>query len=361
MVFISRFLSIPILIILIRPAVSQQSDDKSNSMSQSQVPGSNYICNSQQFPCPAFVVYRAKENQRNLSSIGTLFNTDIPHILSFNNFLGREIIVPVQCSCPDRFSEAIFKYNFSRSDSSHSVACGVYEGLVKVQSLIERNPSFGDHEDFPIQFVPNGSLRDCFSNASAGKQLTWTKRTQIAFDLAVGLHYLHYCIKPAYVHRNLNSRNVLISMDWRAKISGFEFARTLACSPENEEMSSCSVSEIVGKSGYLTLEYLCNQRASPKTDICALGWTLLELLSAREAVMDGSLLKDSIGFLSSRGPNASSGFLEKFNEFMDPAFEGNHPVADARCIAALATACIGDDAQQRLTMNDVIKTLSRIV
>ncbi|CAK7357319.1 unnamed protein product [Dovyalis caffra] len=66
--------------------------------------------------------------------------------------LRQEIIIPITCHCLGGFSKFIFMYNMSRQDSFASVACKIFAGLVKVQSLIEENPDFDVHD------VPVGSL-----------------------------------------------------------------------------------------------------------------------------------------------------------------------------------------------------------
>ncbi|PWA40720.1 Peptidoglycan-binding lysin domain-containing protein [Artemisia annua] len=60
-----------------------------------------------------------------------------------------------------------------------------------------------------LEHPTNGSLRDCLTNSSS---LTWHRRTQIAFDVAMGLHYLHYCIVPPYMQTGLNSENIVVNI-----------------------------------------------------------------------------------------------------------------------------------------------------
>ncbi|KAA8540753.1 hypothetical protein F0562_024328 [Nyssa sinensis] len=218
---------------------------------------------------------------------------------------------------------------------------------------------YGTRPYLVLEYAENGSLRDCLSNSKKAKQLTWAKRMQIAFDLAVGIHYIHYCTNPTYVHRNINSRNVLITVDWRAKISGFRLAKPLICSEEKGE-TNWNESVIVGRKGYLSPEYLSYGQASSKVDIYAFGIVLLELLSAEDSTTDGKLLKDSVSFLADGGLEDSSGCLEKLKKFMDPVLEGDYPLGEAMCLALLARGCVEEEPLHRPTINDVLKTLSRI-
>lgn len=219
---------------------------------------------------------------------------------------------------------------------------------------------YGSTPYLVFEFAENGSLKDCLSNAKMSKQLTWAKRMQIAFDLAVAIHYIHYCTKPAYVHRNIDSTSALITMDWRAKISGFSLAKPLIWSNEKEE-TNWNESVVVGTEGYLAPEYLSDGIASLKVDVFAYGVVLLELISAKEVTVGGNFLKDSVNFLEDAGFETSSGSVDELKKFMDPNLEGDYQLGEAMCLALLAKACIQNDPLHRPTMNDVLKALSRIV
>ncbi|XP_017972571.1 PREDICTED: protein LYK5 [Theobroma cacao] len=209
---------------------------------------------------------------------------------------------------------------------------------------------YGTNPYLVFEFAEYGSLRDCLSNANVARQLTWAKRTQIAFDLAVGLHYIHYCTKPSFIHHNIHSRNVLITTDCRAKITGFTLAKPVNSSEENGEIS-WNESVIVGRKGYLAPEYLTYGLASLKLDVFAFGVVLLELLSAKEAAADGLFLKNPVISFEDAGHECSLGYLEKLKEFMDPVLEGKYPLVDAMCLAFLAKACVEQDPHHRPTMD----------
>ncbi|XP_022871948.1 serine/threonine receptor-like kinase NFP [Olea europaea var. sylvestris] len=644
-----KFLRFWILIFLIRPTFSQQHYDNSECNSEMQYPGSNYLCNAHKSSCESFIVYRAQKHYQTLSSISSLFNTNTSHLSSYNKMSqtdpnniqhGQEIIVPVNCSCPDRFSEAFFLYNASIGESLSAIACEVYEGLVKAQSLIEENQeSRGDKQNFyllrvpvkcacvdtsdarngtnflvtypiirndsidkiahkfgvpqemisdanrlghfdtvfplttlliptkdvpilnydvyvcqndsidkiahkfgvpqemisdanrlghfdtvfplttlliptkdvPIlnydvmssppdpnpsprpevplnnnipraklknlkailgvvifgavlifivsgililarkkfdrrrfdtsssqtskssdlspeflhdmskfkltltcyrmeelrvatedfdeslaigsavykgrigdidvaiekidsaaegnhvisiltkinhinvvklegcciessqylvyEFVNNGSLRDCLSNLTMAKLLTWDRRIQIAFDIAVGIHYMHYCTRPNYVHHNISSKSILITENWRAKISGFRRARSRSCI---EEMRGTSKNDTT-------------------VDVYAFGMILLEVLSGKQVTTNGMSFKDFLEILAGKELQESSKSLEKLKTFMDPVMEKYYSLEGAVFLACLAKACLQEDPLERPSMNDVLKVLSIIL
>ncbi|KAL9337993.1 hypothetical protein Peur_069762 [Populus x canadensis] len=127
------------------------------------------------------------------------------------------------------------------------------------------------------EFAENGSLRDCLSNKKLDRQLTWLRRMQIAFDLADALHYLHLetCTAPAFVHQNINTRNVLITANWRAKISGFRLAKPVISDEEKEDIV-WNKHMTPGREAHWTPEYLTNGQASLQVDVFAFGVVLLE-------------------------------------------------------------------------------------
>ncbi|XP_026383240.1 protein LYK5-like [Papaver somniferum] len=188
----------------------------------------------------------------------------------------------------------------------------VIDILTKINHLnIVRLEGFS-HETTPylvFEYADNGCLRDCLSSTKIAKELTWEKRMHILSDVAVGLHYIHHYINPPHLHRNVTSKNVLLTTDWRAKISGFKLAKPITRSEDMKQNDTYHES----------------------------------LIMAKEALVDGCLLKDSIDFLSDDVLEDTSGCVEKLKEFMDPTLEGNYPIGDALCLALLAKGCVEED------------------
>ncbi|XP_077224993.1 protein LYK5-like [Tasmannia lanceolata] len=228
--------------------------------------------------------------------------------------------------------------------------------IVKLQGCCDESRPY-----LVFEFTSKGSLRDYLSNQELGKELTWRKRMQIAFDITMALHYLHCCTSPSYVHGNINSRNVFITEEWRAKIGGFGIAKPLT-QLENEEKDDNNSRMIVGRKGYLAPEYLCHGLASQKVDIFNLGVVLLELISAKEGV-DGCMLKSCVGILVDieEKLEGSSHCVEMLREFMDPSLNGDYPLGDALCLTFLVKGCMEEDPLRRPTVDCVLKALSRMI
>ncbi|CAL5426507.1 hypothetical protein CsSME_00040713 [Camellia sinensis var. sinensis] len=201
-----------------------------------------------------------------------------------------------------------------------------------------------------FEFPANGCLRDGLTNPSFS--LRWHRRTQIAFDIATGLHYLHYFMVPPYTHMSINSRNIFLTPNWRAKLAVFGTTPMVGSSKENGDVIS------LPRGGWVAPESLESGLASEKVDIFAFGVVLLELISAREDI-DGKLFRESIRFLG--GGASDGGCFEQLRNFMDPSLKEDYPLAEALCLAVLAKACVEDDPMHRPPVDDIMKVLARMV
>ncbi|PWA82372.1 protein kinase-like domain, Phloem protein 2-like protein [Artemisia annua] len=107
--------------------------------------------------------------------------------------------------------------------------------------------------------------------------LTWVTRLKICIDIAIGLEFLHGTIssQEMVIHRDINSSNILLFDDWKAKIS--DFGLSLVC-PVNQDAVINNVRCTIGyrdplysKTGFLTKE----------SDIFSLGAVLFDLLCGK--------------------------------------------------------------------------------
>ncbi|KAG1354931.1 lysM domain receptor-like kinase 4 [Cocos nucifera] len=199
-----------------------------------------------------------------------------------------------------------------------------------------------------FEFARNGCLRDCLRNPA--NVLPWHRRTQIAFDVATGLHYIHHCTVPSYVHMNITSTSILITEDWRAKIANLGMGTVINSGKERGD-------GMITSEGWIAPEYLDHGSVSDKVDVFAFGVVLLELLSAKEA-RDGAFVK-KLEFLTAGG-SAARGCFEELRGFMDPSLK-DYPVNEALCMSILAKSCLEDDPLPRPSTNDMLKILARMV
>ncbi|XP_062026025.1 protein LYK5 [Rosa rugosa] len=209
------------------------------------------------------------------------------------------------------------------------------------------------------EFAPSGSLIDCL-HKGAISPLSWKQRVQIASDVASALNYLHNFTEPPLIHKNLNSSNILLDANLRAKVANFGLARAVKLDNEDEdgEQGFQQTRHVVGTRGYMAPEYIENGVITPKLDVFAFGVVLLELLSGRRASGDEehTLLYESIS-----GVLEGDDVRDKIKEFMDPSLKSKYPLDLAFSMAQLAKSCVAPQINCRPTMAQASGTLSKIL
>ncbi|KAI6689441.1 hypothetical protein NL676_026269 [Syzygium grande] len=125
-------------------------------------------------------------------------------------------------------------------------------------------------------YMSNGSLSDNLSNfgSSDSKRnaLTWPQRKNIILDVAKGLAYLHYGMKPSIYHRDIKATNILLDSDMNARVADFGLAK------QSREGQS-----------HLTTRYALYGQLTEKSDVYSFGVVILEIMSGRK-VLDTSEL-----------------------------------------------------------------------
>ncbi|KAJ9166698.1 hypothetical protein P3X46_021408 [Hevea brasiliensis] len=130
-------------------------------------------------------------------------------------------------------------------------------------------------------FMSNGSLSDHLSSNQSRKQLTWPQRKNIILDVAKGLAYLHYGLKPAIYHRDIKTTNILLDLEMKAKVADFGLAK------QSLEGQSHVSTRVQGTHGYLAPEYALYGHLTEKSDVYSFGIVILEIMSGRK-VLDTS-------------------------------------------------------------------------
>ncbi|OMP09886.1 hypothetical protein COLO4_05041 [Corchorus olitorius] len=131
-------------------------------------------------------------------------------------------------------------------------------------------------------FMSNGSLGDnLFNDLTSQKKLSWPQRKNIILDVAKGLAYLHYGIKPAIYHRDIKASNILLDSEMKAKVADFGLAK------QSMEGQSHLTTRVAGTHGYLAPEYALYGQLTEKNDVYSFGIVILEIMSGRK-VLDTS-------------------------------------------------------------------------
>ncbi|GJV67911.1 probable receptor-like protein kinase [Tanacetum coccineum] len=109
---------------------------------------------------------------------------------------------------------------------------------------------------------------------------------QICLDIAEGLKYLHTSMegKPRIIHRDIKSANVLLDVNWNAKIADFGLSKFHHA---NQLASTIKTKAVAGTEVYIDPEYLTTCKYKKQSDIYSFGVVLFEILS-------GTLAYDSV-------------------------------------------------------------------
>lgn len=140
--------------------------------------------------------------------------------------------------------------------------------------------SKGKRRFLVYDYMPNGSLSYQLSFSGA-KRLTWPQRKNIILDVAKGLAYLHYEIKPPIYHRDIKATNILLDSTMKAKVADFGLAK------QGNEGQSHLTTRVAGTYGYLAPEYALYGQLTEKSDVYSFGILILEIMSGRK-VLDTS-------------------------------------------------------------------------
>lgn len=204
------------------------------------------------------------------------------------------------------------------------------------------------------EFMENGSLSDWLHKKRYPEFVSWNCRFRIALDVAHGLHYLHNCTDPGYVHKDISSGNILLDKNLRAKLANFSFVRSAV----REESGYSSTKTAVGTNGYMAPEYMEYGLVTPEMDTYAFGVVLLELITGKEAAykQDGEeiLLAEAV-FSMVEGGNAEA----KLSVLVDPNLQANKKEI-AHHLIMLCLACIAREPESRPSMAEVVSTLMKI-
>lgn len=134
------------------------------------------------------------------------------------------------------------------------------------------------------EYMPNGNLDDHLflqSDNHGGVErprLTWPQRKSIILDVAKGLAYLHYGVKPAIYHRDIKATNILLDANMKARVADFGLAK------QSREGQSHLTTRVAGTHGYLAPEYALYGQLTEKSDVYSFGVVVLEIMCGRKAL-----------------------------------------------------------------------------
>nr|XP_027120346.1 MDIS1-interacting receptor like kinase 2-like [Coffea arabica] len=85
--------------------------------------------------------------------------------------------------------------------------------------------SSSKHTFLVYEYLKRGSLAKIFSIDEQAKELDWEKRVNIIKGVAQALSYMHHDCSPSIVQQDVSSNNVLLDLEYEARVSDFGTAK----------------------------------------------------------------------------------------------------------------------------------------
>ncbi|MBA0665036.1 hypothetical protein Goklo_004961 [Gossypium klotzschianum] len=206
------------------------------------------------------------------------------------------------------------------------------------------------HSFLVYELVERGSLRMVLSNNEQAKELDWKKRVNVVKGLANALSYMHHGHSQPIVHRDISSNNVLLDLDYEARVSDFGTARILK--PDSSNWTS-----LAGTYGYIAPELAYTMRVDEKCDVYSFGVLTVEVCMGRHA---GDLISyfSSLESTSSLMSNDQQVLLkDTIDQRLAPPV--GQSAKDLVSTMKIAVACLNGNPQLRPTMQQVSQALGR--
>ena len=166
---------------------------------------------------------------------------------------------------PDIASDARARRRFRRE--ARSVARLSHPGIVRVYDWIEKD----EHDWIVMELVEGSSLYEMTSGGGIDLETGLETAIQIADALAAA----HY---EGVVHRDLKSKNILVTSGRKIKILDFGLAKQVFCRPESSA-SLTVLGQLVGTPHAMSPEQALGKKVDLRTDLFSFGSLLYEIFT----------------------------------------------------------------------------------
>ncbi|CAL4898566.1 unnamed protein product [Urochloa decumbens] len=165
---------------------------------------------------------------------------------------------------------------------------------------------------------------------------------------ADGLEYLHKSCQPPLIHRDVKTKNILLSADLVAKIADFGLMKAFI-----DEFRTHVTTQPAGTLGYLDPEYYNTSQLSEKSDVYSFGVVLLELITGQPS---------SVPVSNSESIHVAQWVRQKLSEgditgIADPRMGFEYEVNSVWKVTELALQCKEQPSRKRPTMTDIVLEL----
>lgn len=174
------------------------------------------------------------------------------------------------------------------------------------------------------EYMANGNLEDRLLCKGNSPPLPWSARFRIIWEVASALLFLHSAKPEPIVHRDLKPANILLDSNFVSKIGDAGLAKLV---PAKTTTMATQYNDTVpaGTFCYIDPEYQRTGSLGPKSDLYALGITILQLLTAKPPMAITDAVETAV-------ENCS------FQQILDKN-AGDWPLKEARELALLGLKC----------------------
>ncbi|CAL4911303.1 unnamed protein product [Urochloa decumbens] len=270
---------------------------------------------------------------------------DIPHGLTEENLIGSG------------GSGHVYRVTYTNQYSSSTGVVAVKQ-IQSVAWMDEKLERYAESKLLVYDYMDNGSLdRWLHGSVRSGHSmerswsvqhvpLDWPTRLIVAVGAAQGLCYMHHECSPPIVHRDVKASNILLDLEFRAKVADFGVARMLVRAGEPNTMSG-----VAGSFGYMAPECAYTRKVDEKVDVYGFGVVLLELTTGKKANDGGehsSLAQWAEQHYRSGGsiPDATD-ISTRYAGYTD----------EIETVFRLGVKCTGNSPSSRPTMKHVLQIL----
>ncbi|XP_026434753.1 MDIS1-interacting receptor like kinase 2-like [Papaver somniferum] len=217
-------------------------------------------------------------------------------------------------------------------------------------SSVERQISFLIYE-----FIERGSLKKILCDGEQAVEFDWIKRIRFIKGTADALAYMHHDCIPAIVHRDISSNNVLLDLEYEARVSDFGTARMLKPDSSNWTL-------VAGTYGYIAPELAYTMKVTENCDVYSFGVLVLEVLHGRHPSEIIALLSPEL--LPTSSSTSTSNVRVKnimLKDILDECLEAPTDAVKKEIMSfvKVGLSCLRGDPHTRPTMQEVSVELSR--
>ncbi|XP_022765000.1 putative serine/threonine-protein kinase-like protein CCR3 [Durio zibethinus] len=211
------------------------------------------------------------------------------------------------------------------------------------------------------EYMKNGALYDHLhdkNNVEKSSSLlnSWKMRIKIALDAARGIQYLHTYAVPPIIHRDIKSSNILLDVNWTARVSDFGLS---LMGPESDR--DHRPMKAAGTVGYIDPEYYGLNVLTTKSDVYGFGVVMLELLTGKRAIFKNDENGGTpVSLVDFAVPAIMAGELVKVLDTRVGPPELNEAEA-VELMAYTAMHCVNLEGRERPIIGDIVSNLERAV